>query len=228
MIELPFILDDEDIGGLRSFRESLVRADCIDLGILHFFDYLERNTGADNPYHNTQHCIDVAFRAMNLCTIAVQDFSDQDRRHLMVAALFHDFDYVVGYSEQHNLGRACDAALSAIQCFEDLDSIPINFSAIQSLIVKTAWPRIENTPIGLLSSVLMDADILAVADPDWYSTIFGGLRSEVGLDIPQMVEAQIKFHDTLKLHSDAGKALWRTIRSKKNSELLEYKNSLAH
>lgn len=160
-------------------RESKVRSV---LGSLHLStDVLEtislRNASAEAPYHGYQHLLTVAINAD--CGAVAESLPVQDRRRIVLAALFHDVDHLTGRakSDDENIVRAIDAWRRL--CPRGLTLA--DQDAVASLIASTRYPHVE--PATISEAILQDADLLQSLEPDG-ARFLAGLGAETGRDIP--------------------------------------------
>lgn len=128
------------------------------------------------PYHNSEHGLTVSLNALS--GGHYYEFDADTKGHLLVAGLFHDYDYVVGDSEDNNLARAV-AGFKA--CFDAHVSVAekLRFEVVKSMILATYFPHVVSDDTSDQELVMMDSDVLQSAAPD-RQRFFAGLSLETG------------------------------------------------
>jgi len=185
-------------------------------------DVLNGNTGALNPYHNNQHMIAVAYLALQFYeeSLFAKSYGKRDpqlyaRRQLelVLAALFHDFNHPgVSRPDELNIADAL-AAWDAFATTKQFNSE--RKEHVAKLIQCTQFPYTTSVEDGQMCC-LRDADLLAatvLGEPD---DLLFDLRREINsarqapeekLTINDMLKAQVKFHSTLQLSTEAARQL---------------------
>lgn len=178
-----------------------------------FLNYVENNNkGQNNKYHNTNHCIAVALRCHELAAHHVgTTLSTMDYRELMIAALFHDFDYTVGFSEADNHHAAISGMRQAAKDYytilDERQVRPLRLANIDRHIRATEFPFKEEDPC-YVGKFLRDADVMAITSPDYVYVIMFGLREELGMTVDDFVGAQLQFMSTVRIFNEEARDLW--------------------
>lgn len=161
-----------------------------------------KNHGNQHPYHNGAHCLNVAKRCFEAATF--YDLGYSSIRALLLAALFHDFGHTGGrLDDSENIKNA----LFGLSVHAPSSGIDKQF--VTQLIRITEFP-FKYEPLLIEEKILRDADLLTIAQPDWYSVLIHGLRHEIsvakGIQVTEleMMEGQIKFMDSAKFYTNWG------------------------
>lgn len=175
------------------------------------------NAGADNPYHNTDHCFGVAELALLLLRHSLNNpTSLSDVRVILAACLFHDFDHTgADVPDSINIHNACAGA-----------SMPLTLAGVSKeeiqevtkLIQVTEFP-FKHRPTTLHEKIIRDADLL------WLSTRADpippllGLYGEVSkkaankdLILSTFLKSNVEFVDSCKLFTHAGVQAYAACR----------------
>lgn len=178
------------------------------------FEMLERNGVSikipfnRNPidcYHNKEHCLDVAWQAMQMSKQLLSGHLLYIvEKQVVIAALFHD--------AYHSLGKESDSVnvQKSVMVFKDfakntnlyLDDTEI--PNIEHAILSTEFPHRDlERPIGtsdevnLISKILCDADIMSSLTPGGIYNSLYGLAKEFGNTDDAQLESYLKFIDML-------------------------------
>lgn len=139
---------------------------------------------SDNPYHNYQHCYQVAINASDG---AIYHGADEKTQFILfLAGLFHDSCYQCAPAgvkaedqEVLNIKTATDFAVNEIGVFapEFIDNIKI-------LIEATRFPRVKKPGISLGEQIVADSDLLQNVANDrleWWEA----LSEETGMTVTE-------------------------------------------
>ena len=148
-----------------------------ELGIpVSFLEYaLENNSGRNNPYHNNHHLLTVMLR----CAEGADYYglSVDDKRNLVVAGLFHDYNHSLSNDDAENIRKS----VAGWTDYKDLFAIVgVSASEVERLIAATVFPHKDATDLG--SEIIQDADLMQSLEPDAES-FFKGLSVEAGVRI---------------------------------------------
>jgi 5'-deoxynucleotidase YfbR-like HD superfamily hydrolase len=171
---------------------------------------VENNPSANAPYHNNHHMLHMAWLADLLYQSETQQHGEVCPIHLLVAALFHDYDHTAGVSpDSVNIEQAIDGWAAAYQKFQPAN---INPELVSELIRSTEYPY-PTPALTLEAKCLRDADLL-------YTTVMGNpyivlrdLKAEMevllGRTITEveMSEGYKEFIRKAELHSDLAKSI---------------------
>lgn len=130
-----------------------------------YLQALEQNPSGDLPYHGNQHQIVVAllcFRGARIHQLEMEEM-----RAVFLAALFHDYGYDLKETEAVNIAVAKDFAYKLTT---ELGNSQLSARVVE-LISETEVPRTE--PKSTAASILQDADLLMVSQPDFGRFLIG-------------------------------------------------------
>lgn len=194
----PKILNRRELRAINSARREMIAQDLIRENLSQeYLESLERNPGSTNPYHGNEHLLAVAILALRAAYAHLYPL--EDRQAMLIAGLFHDYGYDLSKSEPENIGLALQAAKEITERLN-----PEIAHRVSTLIRDTEFPH--RPPITELGSLLQDADLLMISQPD-FSRFLMGLRRER----PELV-ADPLFPGLEPLNSDWGKRLYSTGR----------------
>lgn len=182
------------------------------------WDYvLENNSGANNTYHNNDHMMYVAVKAVELFNLETFNSGDTEMPIpvLLVAGMLHDVHHSGGEEEDEvNIERAL-AALDSMAGTLDAQHYEGFSRDVESVIQVTQYPFILD-PETLEEKCVRDADVLYHCEPHGVGTILEGLRSEMVAKLGRLysrrefVEGQAKFVANLQLFTNVGKLEFET------------------
>lgn len=193
---------------MMSFNQFVSESD-IDATFNHAKNYISEHNKTDNAYHNNKHMIDVFNNAMTLFNEYKDEFNltPDDKLHLGLAALFHDFNHSGGkLKDSENI----ELALTALR--EYLDTVdkskmpfqhPLisdSYTKIKWIIMATEFPHNDINP-DILQKIIRDADTMGGITGDWMSVV-KSLATELNKSLEEFVPAQIKFLQSVKYNTD--------------------------
>ncbi len=193
--------------------------------------YISENNKTENAYHNNKHMIDVFNNAMVLFKEYQKeyDLNLNDKLHLGLAALFHDFNHSGGkLKDDENI----ELALTGLKDYLDKATLtssllsklsdPYNFSNISNLyndikhiITSTEFPH-KDIQLDILQKIIRDADTMGGISEDWIS-IVKSLAKEYNKTLEEFIPTQIKFLDTVKFNTE----YCNDLLKKKKEEIIE-------
>jgi len=157
-----------------------------------------------NPYHNFRHTLHVLWLCRKACQYYRETLTPRQMRHLLIAALFHDFDHP-GHShpgERDPDGINIEIAIAGLRrhiTADDRASLP----EIEALIEATHYPyKTASEELDLLGKILRDADVAQVLSPAWIQQIVIGLAEERGVKPIEILRAQTSFLGALSFHTE--------------------------
>lgn len=103
-------------------------------------EYLSMNNQSDNPYHNNEHMIAVFNNCILLFDIYKNEYklSTNDKLHLGIAALFHDFNHSGGkLTDSENIEIAINEVESYLKSINMSDIL----NDVKTLIEATEYPH---------------------------------------------------------------------------------------
>lgn len=168
--------------------------------------YLAQNN--NHPYHNLRHMLHVMWLCYQACIFYGDRISHRDKRNLLIAALFHDFNHSGKFGNDiENIERAI-AALRLYILPEDR----LYFEQIEGLIRPTEYPyKIASEELTLLGKILRDADVSQAFSVAWLQQILIGLAKEWGKTPIEVLRMQEPFLSNLKFHTEWGHAMFPQI-----------------
>lgn len=165
----------------------------------------------NKPYHNFRHMFHVLWLCYDACWYYTNELSRQDKRNLLIAAVFHDFDHL-GRSgpDQLNIDRAI-AGLRMYLAPQDV----LHLANIEALIQATHYPyTVPSETLHLAARILRDADVGQSLNAAWIQQVIFGLAAELGKTPLELLEMQEPFLSNLRFATD-----WaRTVFPKEHIE----------
>lgn len=160
-----------------------------------YLELLEANPSKDLPYHGNEHQLAVANLAYRMGYTLQLD--ENERRALFLAGLFHDQGYDLEEEDSANIAQAIALTSTKI---DELN--PELLHEVADLIVETEVPR--SRPQSLAASILQDADLLMVTQPDADEFLKG-----LAVERPGAV-VDPSFPGEELLHNEIARRLYRT------------------
>jgi hypothetical protein len=158
--------------------------------------FSDGNPSFNLPYHNNDHCYNVAVDAYDLGKM-FPEMNERSLRHLLVAGLFHDYAHT-GYSHPDNLNIA--AAEQFVKSIApDLKSMDINVGRIIRLIRATENPSPPNRKYSLDEKIIRDADLLGWCQEENHEKFLAGLSVE--FEEPVTRESTKRFLSSTKFYT---------------------------
>ena len=158
--------------------------------------FSDGNPSLNLPYHNNDHCYNVAVDAFDLGEM-FPEMNERSLRHLLVAGLFHDYAHT-GYSHPDNLNIA--AAEKFIKDIAlNLKAMDINVGRIIRLIRATENPSPPNRLYSLDEKIIRDADLLGWCQEENHEKFLLGLSIE--FEEPVTRESTKKFLSSTQFHT---------------------------
>ena len=167
-----------------------------------YLELLDANPSKDLPYHGNEHQLAVANLAYRMGYTL--QLGEKERRALFLAALFHDYGYRINREDSDNIRQAI--ALVGRKILE-LDSALLD--RVMQLIRETVVPR--SRPKSLAASILQDADLLMVTQPDADEFLRGLAVERPGT----VVDPSFPGEDNL--HNEIARRLYRTAMELRES-----------
>jgi len=162
-------------------------------------DYISKHNKTKNAYHNNKHMIDVFNNSMTLFDEYQEEYelTENDKLHLGLAALFHDFNHSGGkLKDNENI----ELTLTALKEYLDSTNKSELYDDVKHIIIATEFPHKDiNTDI--LQQIIRDADTMGGITED-YISIVKSLAKEYGKTLQEFIPTQIKFLDTVKFNTD--------------------------
>lgn len=162
------------------------------------------NPSLNLPYHNNEHCYNVAVDAYDLGK-NFPEIDEDSLRHLLVAGLFHDYAHT-GYSHPDNLNIA--AAIAFIEeIAAELAAMNINVGRIVRLIKATENPSPPNSEYELDEMIIRDSDLLGWCQEENHEKFLNGLSIE--FEEPVTRESTKRFLASTKFYTSQAKDKFR-------------------
>ena len=162
-------------------------------------NYISENNITENAYHNNKHMIDVFNNSMTLFNEYVDQFNltEDDKLHLGLAALFHDFNHSGGkLKDDENI----ELALTALKEYLDSTNKSELYDDVKHIIIATEFPHLD-IDLDILQKIIRDADTMGGITED-YISIVKSLAKEYNKTLQEFIPTQIKFLDTVKFNTD--------------------------
>lgn len=152
-----------------------------------------------HPYHNLRHMLHVLWQCHDACLFYNFDLSMTQKRVLLIAAIFHDFDHS-GFAgdDDVNIERALRAVRRHL--------LPIDephLGTIEMLISETEYPyRVPNSELTQCAQILRDADMSQTVSETWIQQIIVGFASEWRKSPYEVLVMQETFVKNLRFHTE--------------------------
>ncbi len=159
----------------------------------------------DRPYHNFRHMFHVTWLCYQACLFYCSELTKRQRRNLLIAAMFHDFDHsgMMG-NDDLNIARAIRGLEKHLT-----DEDRPHFDDISSLIRATEYPyKISSDQLELRAQIIRDADLSQGLSVAWIQQVVFGLAAEWGKKPLEVLKSQIPFCGNLKFHTEWGQQMF--------------------
>lgn len=167
-----------------------------------YLELLEANPSKNLPYHGNEHQLAVANLAYRMGYTL--QLGENERRALFLAALFHDYGYRLELEDSDNIKYALSLIWKRIY---ELDALLL--TRVTQLIQETVVPRTR--PRSLAASILQDADLLMVTQPDADEFLQGLAVERPG----SVIDPTFPGEDGL--HNETARRLYRTAMELRES-----------
>ena len=175
------------------------------------------NTANSAGYHNFNHIKTVVIYCYEMVLFTY--FENSDRRALLLAALFHDFNHSQGkFDDTYNVSIAIDNMKKWCLGIESAYTIDLATELMRATEVPHVIPDDKLTE---LQKVIQDADCLQMCSDDFIqTTLIGYCQQEFGsLDFKKNLEGELKFLPTLKYHTKTAQKI-ASIKMPEKIELI--------
>lgn len=157
------------------------------------------------PYHNFRHMSHVLFLCHEACAFYVRELTPRQRRNLLIAALFHDFDHS---GAAGNDAKNIAAAIGGLEKHLLPEDRP-EWSGITALIQATEYPHKQPPQsLDLAARILRDADLAQNFSVAWIQQIVFGFAAEWGRTPIEVLGLHAEFLTRLQLHTEWGRQLF--------------------
>jgi len=190
------------------------------------FKYIiDNNKGGFNPYHNNFHLIDVFTTSMEIAN-TYDTLTDKDRIEIGLATLFHDFNHSAGKQKKdmYNIAFALNGLTDFLMTNGELvKDAKVDEFQIEEMINITEYPH-QREPHTIKEKIILDSDMIQCYNRNWFlNVITGFLQKEVGMNIQDSIQNQIKFIQNVVYYTDHAKY----IHNKEQEKMLGNLNYLA-
>jgi hypothetical protein len=164
----------------------------------------------ENPYHNLRHTLHVTWLCHDACRYYQNELTPRQRRNLLLAALFHDFDH-----PGHPHPREDDPdrinikhAIAGLRRYITPGDRAF-LTEIEALIQSTHFPyKTHGDKVTLSGNIIRDADLAQALSPAWIQQVVVGLARELGLKPHDMLKAQPAFLAALRFNTQWARELF--------------------
>lgn len=182
--------------------------------LVHYFQAIFKHApNLRHPYHNFRHMLHVTWLCYQACEFYKGNMCPLEMRKLLVAAMFHDFDHLGTFGNDHaNILRSVDGLDRYIQLLDT----PYR-KDIHVLIEATEYPHTSATEsLSLSGKIIRDADLCQVFSPAWIQHVVFGLASEWGRSPVEVLRMQHPFLSNIKLETEWARIMYpaTTIQEK--------------
>lgn len=188
----------------------------------HYFKCLFNSRGANNPYHNIRHSVDVFLKGYD----AVKYYatkphppiikSNREARNLLIACLVHDFNHT---------GRAGNDDLNIELAIRSLKNIILPQDKVHTKTISNILRQTEFGPKGhvvkqpcFYGAIIRDADLSQACSPAWIRLVIFGLAAEMQVTPEIMLRGQVSFLSNLKFESEWGREKFAPLIAEKIKE----------
>lgn len=164
-----------------------------------------KSKNLNNPYHNFRHMMYVTWQCHQACNFYVNTLTKRERRNLLIAAMFHDFDHS---------GTTGDDLFNIMLAIQGLNKyiLPEDQSHqkdIAALIHATEYPyKMESSSLSLCEQIIRDADLSQALNPVWLQQVIFGLASEWNKSPLHVLKMQNDFHRKLNFTTVWAQETW--------------------
>lgn len=149
----------------------------------------------ENAYHNFRHILHVVFLCHDACEYYKDKLSLLERRHLLIAALYHDYNHP-GRTGNDDLN--IEFALRGLRQHVHQDDKHA-LEEISVIIRTTEFPyTCLSAELSLPCQILRDADAAQALSVAWIQQVVFGLGAEMGVGWQQVLRMQEGFHAGLQ------------------------------
>lgn len=167
-------------------------------GLNYYFTlFMKNNSSINAPYHNLYHSLCVMYNAFEISQ-SYLIFTEEEKRGLLIACLFHDFGHSQGrLTDEYNIRIAIDYFSSI-----SLESQETN-SLIIGLIKATQHPSVfEVDDLSQLQKIISDADLMQVFENNYFQQNAISLTTlEFSLSLEEGLKISLDFYKNLRFHT---------------------------
>lgn len=168
--------------------------------LVYYFQIIFGNTRSlCNRYHNFNHLFHTLWLCYQACIFYKNELTPRERRNLLIAALFHDFDHSGTAAADHlNIERS-------IKGFEEcaIREDQAEFNNICDIIRASEFPHKGLSEFLPLSCrIIRDADLCQGLDVTWIQQVIFGLAIEQGKKPIEVLANQIIFLSNLNFSTE--------------------------
>lgn len=199
------------IGNMARFaydRQRTMRAAMaivVSLGLESYWKYfLNHNLASGVAYHNDFH---TAWMICEVSTLGMEhQLNAEQAKHLVLAAMFHDFNHSGGSKPDHI--NVYTAIAGFFKAHEIVGNLKIDANEVAGIIQVTQYPFIHH-PFGLSRQIIRDADILFGCTEHFCKIIYVDLFSEMlvlrpELTFEQFIRGQEAFLIGVEMFTESG------------------------
>ncbi len=184
------------------FHEIFKKEDYLGNALKYVIDNNEANL---LPYHNLNHNIVVTSYCYYIAE--TMNINKNDKKHLLLSALFHDFNHSGG-KEKDNVNVSL--AKKGLEKYIKENKINIDINKCFEILDATQYPYIiEDDKLNNLQMIIRDADLCQLFENTRLYFNFYGLKTEMNIDFKDMLVGQKKFIDSIKFNTTFGKELFK-------------------
>jgi len=171
--------------------------------LIHYFQVVFNNANnLRNPYHNFRHMFHVLYLCYKACQYYGNRLSDNEKRALLIAALFHDFNHSGTTGPDSENIKEAIFALTRYILPEDkhLMSLALDY------ILATEFPyKDDGSALPLPAQILRDADRSQSMSVAWIQQIVFGLSQEWNKTPLEVLTIQKPFHTSFTFMTEWAK-----------------------
>lgn len=203
------LLLDSQLNVAAHYRRALFNAAIEEYRMGEIYEYVQRaqfETGL--PYHNTEHCIRVAHRCLELCAAGGWRLRHEISM-VMCAALFHDFGHTGKRPDSINIDIAVEGMRNA-KPVQDYYSAPSIEEIAETIRCTEFAPEgFPVAPTTYIQRVIRDADLMESMEPHCIDYVVMALAEEMGVTVEEAIPKQIEFMRGVEMHTFAGEQIWQ-------------------
>lgn len=203
---MPQLIVAGDLPKLIANEEGLYEGDLIFYFQVLFF----KATNLTNPYHNFRHMSHVLWLCYQACRYYRKELSPRQKRILLIAALFHDFDHPghphPGEEDPDRLN--IELAIAGVRRHITAEDRPL-LSEIEETIRATHFPyKTSGDKLDLLGKIIRDADLAQALAPVWIQQVVIGLAGEWNMPPIEVLKLQARFLAGISFNTDWARQMY--------------------
>lgn len=180
--------------------EIITQYKTTELALKYLLKYNKSNLA---PYHNLNHMLTVmkhCWDAMDFMNLLNRDKVEE----MLVAAMFHDYNHSMGKRDDaYNISQAKEGLKYFVK-FNTNMKLDLEF--MFKIIDATQYPYVlQDHELNVYQSIIRDADLMQILEPDWMSHVILGLCDEMHYPLDELMVGEKKFLRNITMITPYGK-----------------------